>query len=371
MAKRDYYEVLGVDKSASEDDIRKAFRQLAKKYHPDVSKEENAEEKFKEVQEAYATLSDSEKRKQYDQFGHNAENFGQGFGGFGGQGFDFGDIFGDIFSQFTGGARSQRGQRNSNQAYRGEDIQVSIKLGFIDACLGSKKKINLNRVKTCSTCNGLGAINQSDIKTCSNCKGYGVYETVQNSIFGQVRTQQECHYCDGSGKQITNPCSTCKGKKRIKETEEIEINIPEGVDNGDQLRVSGKGNNGINGGPSGDLYLQFDVSSHPGFKRKGLDIYIELEITMAEAVLGSQREVETIYGKTLLEIPKSIQSHTLLKMKNMGVKRAGRQGHQFVNIIVVTPTNVSLRMKELFKELGQEFEKDKDSLISKFKRLFK
>ena len=366
--KRDYYDVLGVSKTATNDEIRKAYRQLAKKYHPDVSTEENAEEKFKEVQEAYDVLSDEQKKASYDQFGHAGANGNpfEGFGGFGGG--DFGG-FSDIFSSFFGGGGA--GARQTQQ--RGQDIERTMTITFMEAVLGATKTVEVDIEQDCSHCHGSGAETKADVETCERCHGSGFINVEQRTILGNFRTQQACPRCHGSGKDIKNKCHKCKGSGRERVKKTVDIKIPAGVDNNMTLRVSGYGHAGKNGMPSGDLFVTFRVTPHKIFKRDGEDIILEVPLTFSEAALGTSVEVPTIYGDVKLKIPAGIQSGTRLRMKDKGIAnvRSGRKGSQFVVVNLQTPTNLTQEEKELFEKLSQVETPRQKSGWEKFKSFFK
>ncbi|MCI8498422.1 MAG: molecular chaperone DnaJ [Bacilli bacterium] len=355
MAKRDFYEVLGVDKNASDAEIKSAYRKLAKKYHPDVNKEEGAAEKFKEIGEAYSVLGDEQKRKTYDQFGSAAfENGGGGSGGFGGFGgfsgfqesdVDLNDIFSDILGGFGFGGGSRR-----NRASKGDDILVRVDLDFMEAIFGTTKDIELNVMESCSVCNGEGG---HDPKTCATCGGRGRVVTQARTILGVMETESTCTSCGGTGKTFASICSNCKGKKQVKVKKTLSVEIPGGVDTGERLRISGKGGAGTNGGPNGDVYLEFRVSSHPIFERDGNDIYLKLPITITEAVLGCKKEIPTIHSNVVLDISSGTQSGDKLKLKGKGIPStsAWNKGDMYVIIDVVIPTKIDRHQKELFKEL--------------------
>lgn len=369
MAKRDYYEVLGVSKTASDDEIKKAYRQLAKKYHPDVSTEENAEEKFKEVQEAYDCLSDPQKREQYNQFGHQDPNSfgGGGFSGFGGGGFGG---FEDIFSAFFGGGQTQR--RSQSGPQRGRNLKVSVNLTFEEAAFGIEKEINLNKYDTCKDCSGTGAMSKSDISVCSKCHGTGKVYVEQNSIFGRVRTESICPDCNGTGKTIKNKCTTCKGEGRVKAQSKIKVRIPSGVEDGQTLTVSGKGEGGINGGLPGDLYIQVNVKEHDVFERDGLNLYMEMPITFSQAALGGNVEIPTLNGSCTLKIPAGTQTGTKFKIGGKGIVdgRTNTAGHLYVVVKIVTPTKLTPEQKNLLTKLSETNEKN-ESVFDKIKNLFK
>lgn len=356
MNKKDYYEVLGVSKDASEAEIKSAFRKLAKKYHPDVSKEPDAEEKFKEIQEAYAVLSDADKRRQYDQFGHAAFS-GNGAGGASGydfSDFDFSDIFGDIFgSSFGGGFSgfSGFGGSRGSRARKGQDTVVRVKLSFDEAVFGCKKTINLTLNERCSACDGEGG---TGVTTCDKCHGSGTMTANQSTLFGTFMTRTTCDKCQGKGKVYKNVCSRCKGKGTVRENKDIEVNIPAGVDTGNQLRIAGKGEAGVNGGPNGDIYLEFVVASHPLFERDGNDVYLDLPITITEAALGVKKEIPTLDSSVKLSIPAGSQSGDKLRIKGKGIAdvNSGRKGDIYVVLNVVVPKKLSREQKKLFEKLA-------------------
>lgn len=364
MNKRDYYEVLGVEKTATDAEIKSAFRKLAKKYHPDVCKEPDAEEKFKEAQEAYAVLSDSEKRKQYDQFGHAAFQGNNGGAGFDFGGFDFSDIFGDLFGSsfgFGGG----RGNRPS----KGRDSVLRINLTFEEAIHGCKKTVNLNTMESCPSCDGLGGSGES---TCSTCHGSGTVTTEQRTLFGTFMSKTTCPTCKGKGTSFQNTCSKCKGTGKVRVNKDIEVTIPAGINTGNQLRVPGKGEAGSNGGPNGDLYLEFYVKEHDLFERDGNDIYLELPLTVSEAVLGCKKEIPTIYGNVVLSIPDGSQNGDKHRLKGKGAENpnTGRKGDMYVIIRVIIPTKLSREQKKLFEDLNKT-SLDNSSIFTKFKNYLK
>ena len=352
MNKRDYYEVLGVDKNASETDIKSAFRKLAKKYHPDVSKEENAAEKFKEAQEAYAVLSDPQKRKQYDQFGHNAFNTnGGGFSGF--EGFDFGnmsDIFEDLFGGM--GFSSGRTRRNSNSPRKGSDILYRITIDFEEAVYGTKKDIKIDVEENCSDCHGTGGFNA---KTCSECHGSGTVTSEQRTMFGSFLTKTTCPYCHGEGTTYEKKCTDCGGTGKVTSRKTITITVPAGIDTDNRLRVAGKGAAGINGGPNGDLYVEFTVRDHDFFERDEDDIYIELPLTITEAVLGTKKEVPTLYGNVDLTIASGTQNGDNMSLRGKGIENVNtkRKGDMYVITKVIIPEKLTKEQKKLFEQLDQ------------------
>lgn len=343
--KKDYYEVLGVSKTASQDEIKSAFRKLAKKYHPDVSKEENAAEKFKECQEAYAVLSDENKRKQYDQFGHAAfEN--NGAGGYDFSGFDFSDIFGDLFGSGFG---FNFGGRNNSKS-RGRDTVMRVNLTFEEAIFGTNKSINLDMYDKCEECSGKGG---HDEKTCPDCHGSGVVAAEQRTLFGTFMTKTTCPKCSGKGKTYSKVCSNCSGKGRVKTNKTIEVKVPAGVDTGNQQRIAGYGEFGEAG--NGDLYLEYYVSKHEIFERDGIDIYLELPITITEAVLGCKKEIPTITGAVKLTIESGSNTGDKLRLKGKGVEdvHSYRKGDMYVILKVVIPDKITKEQKKLFESLSK------------------
>ena len=313
MSKRDYYDVLGVSRDASQEEIKKAYRKLARQYHPDVNKSPDAEEKFKEIKEAYDVLSNPENRSRYDQFGHAGvgQESGQpgGFGGFGGFGADFGG-FEDIFDMFFG-----RGNRNPNAPRKGDDLEYSLTIDFVDAVFGTQTEIRIPREETCSTCQGSGAKPGTAPETCAVCHGTGQQEQVQTTPFGRIVNRRICMNCQGTGRVIPQKCPTCRGTGRVKRTKTIPVRIPPGVDDGIQLRLSGQGEPGRNGGPPGDLYILLRVRKHQFFERKGQDILCEMPITFVQAALGDEIEVPTLTGRVKLKIPAGTQSGTMFRLR--------------------------------------------------------
>ena len=365
--KRDYYEVLGVSKNATDDEIKKAYRSLAKKYHPDVCKEPDAEEKFKEVNEAYENLSDPQKRQMYDQYGFDGPqaNFGGAGAGFGG----FEDL-GDIFANFFGGGARQR---TRGGVRRGDDIERLMDLQFEEAVLGCKKTINVDVAEPCTACGGTGAYSKSDIVTCSKCQGSGYVTIEQRTIFGMTRSQTVCPKCGGRGQEIKKKCEKCNGKGSTIKNKNIEVTIPAGVDTGLQIRVAGKGGAGELGGEPGDLYIRFRVKPHKVFKRDGDTIILSAPISFSDAVLGTNLAVPTIYGDVSLKIPAGTQSGTKFRLRGKGVQnpRTKRTGDQIVEVNLVTPTNISPEEKKIFENLQNIDIKEKKSPWEKFKSLFK
>ncbi|WP_243297163.1 molecular chaperone DnaJ [Bacillus litorisediminis] len=373
MSKRDYYEVLGVSKSASKDEIKKAYRKLSKKYHPDINKEADAAEKFKEVKEAYEVLSDDQKRVQYDRFGHQDPN--QGFGGFGGSDFGGGFGFEDIFETFFGGGSSRR--RDPNAPRQGADLQYTMTLAFEEAAFGKETTIEIPKEETCSTCAGSGAKPGTKPETCSFCHGTGQLSQEQNTAFGRIVNRRVCHHCSGTGQIIKNKCTTCGGTGKVKKRKKIEVKIPAGIDDGQQLRVSGQGEPGINGGPAGDLYIVFRVKPHEFFERDGDDIYCEMPITFVQASLGDEVEVPTLHGRVKLKIPAGTQTGTRFRLKGKGVPnvRGYGVGDQHVRVRIVTPTKLTERQKQLLREFaelsGTVTDEQQESFFDKVKKAFR
>lgn len=359
MASKSYYDVLGVSKDADEKEIKSAFRKLAKQYHPDINKEPGAEAKFKEIGEAYAVLGDAEKRRQYDQFGHEAftqgasqGGFGGGFGGFGGfnaEDIDLSSIFGDLFGggMFGGGSR-----RNANRPRKGEDSLVRVNLTFEEAVFGCKKTIQIDLDTECEECDGKGGSGET---TCSTCGGRGMVTQQQPSFLGVIQTTTTCPDCNGKGKTFKTTCKECRGHGHVVKSKEIEITVPEGVDTGHQLRISGKGAAGYNGGPNGDIYIEFRVKEHPLFERKGNDIYVDVPITIIDAVLGGKKEVPTLTGTVVLDIDSGSQSGDQLRLRGKGVKdpTSSKKGDMYVVLDVIIPDKLDRKQKELFKELSK------------------
>ena len=358
---RDYYEVLGVDKDASEQDIKKAFRKKARKYHPDVNPDDKeAEKRFKEVNDAYETLSDPQKRQQYDQFGPDGPQFG-GFGGQGpgGAGFggDFGDI-GDIFNMFFGGGAGGYGQRQ-NGPRRGNDLRADLLIDFETAVFGGKETITVARHKVCGTCHGSGAKPGTSPHTCSRCGGTGRVISAQQTPFGRIQTQSTCPECGGSGEIIDEPCPSCSGQGMRRETVTLDVTIPAGVDNGNRLRMQGEGEAGEHGGPAGDLFIYIRVKPHPVFERVDNDIHMEQPINVAQAALGDEIEVPTLEGRLKFKIPAGVQSGTRFRLKGKGIKgmRSFGRGDQYVIIVVETPKGLTDEQKELFTKLSESLDR--------------
>ena len=374
--KRDYYDVLGLSKGASEDEIKKAYRKLAKQYHPDVNKAPDAEAKFKEINEAYEVLSDSQKRATYDQFGHagmDGAGFGQGFGGFGGVNMD--DL-GDIFSSFMGGMGGFSdfgfGSRSSSRRtgpIKGDNRYMSIDIDFLDAVHGVDKIISITVDKKCEHCDGTGAQSKSDIETCPTCRGSGRVVRQSRTPFGVVQQQTVCPDCRGSGKHIKKACPHCGGEGYNTIKDKVEVTIPAGISSGQQVRVSGYGERGENGGPNGDLYIEVRVKSHKFFIREGNNIKVKVPIASVDATLGTKIDVPTVHGDVELTIPAGTQPNQQLRLKGYGVKdlRTGSMGDQYVEVEIEIPKKLSREEKELYEKLATR----KESVFEKFKKNFK
>lgn len=371
--KRDYYEVLGVDRSASEDQIKKAYRQQAKKYHPDLNPgDKTAEEKFKEVNEAYEVLSDSEKKAKYDQFGHAGVDPNFGAGGYGGGSYnvDFGDL-GDIFSSFFGGGARTR---NPNAPRRGEDAGATVVISFEEAAFGCKKNINVTRIEKCDTCGGSGAQAGSQPKTCPSCHGTGQINVSQRTPFGVMQSQRVCDQCRGTGKIIEKPCRSCGGKGKVRCTRSEDIKIPAGIDDGQTFVLRGGGHAGDNGGPAGDLRITVSVRPHPIFERRGFDVWCDFPITFTQAALGDELTVPTLDGNVKYNIPEGTQPGDIFKLRGKGITRINSsvRGDQYVRIVLEVPRNLNSKQKSALKEFGatlsDENYKKRKSFFGKFKK---
>lgn len=376
MAK-DYYKVLGVDKNASRDEIKKAYKRLAKKYHPDLNKDEGSTEKFKEINEAAAVLGDDQKRQHYDQFG--TADFAQGGpgGGFDFSGFDFGGgDFGDLFESLFGGSPFGGGFRSRRRGpRRGADLRYDIEVELEDAVNGAEKHITIPRYETCKKCHGSGAESDSDIISCAECNGTGVTTRTQRTPFGMFQTQSTCRRCHGEGKVIENPCTECHGSGRVEQERKITVEVPAGVESGTTLRLTGQGEAGEKGARTGDLYVVVHVKPHKIFDRKGNDLFVEVPISFVTATLGDSIKVPTIGGTAKLKIPAGTQSNTLFKMRDKGVPyiRGDAKGDQFVKVVVHTPEKLNNKqqsaLKVFAKEMGDKMSPQK-SFLDRVKEKF-
>ena len=356
--KRDYYEVLGVDRGADEATIKKAYRQLAKKYHPDMNPgDKEAEKKFKEASEAYAVLSDAEKRRQYDQFGHAAfEQGGGGAGGFGGfdfNGGDMGDIFGDIFGDLFGGGRSRRA---NNGPMKGANVRTAVRITFEEAVFGCEKQLDLNLKDECTTCHGTGAKPGTSPETCPKCGGKGQIVYTQQSLFGTVRNVQTCPDCNGSGKIVKEKCADCHGSGYITNRKKIAVTIPAGIDNGQSIRIREKGEPGVNGGPRGDLLVEVQVERHPIFQRQDMNIYSTAPVTFAQAALGGQIHITAVDGDMAYDIKPGTQTDTKIRLKGKGVpslRNKNIRGDHYVTLVVQVPTKLNEEAKEYLRKYDE------------------
>lgn len=354
--KRDYYEVLGVEKGASAEEIKKAYRKKAMQFHPDRNPgDKTAEEKFKEVGEAYEVLSDDDKRARYDQFGFQGvdPNFGGGagfdggFGGFGG----FGDL-GDIFGEFFGGGSSRRAS-NQNAPRRGENVGARLDLTFEEAAFGCEKEVSAQRIENCAVCNGSGSADGA-VETCSQCHGTGEVRTVQNFMGMHMQSSSVCPSCSGRGKIIKTPCNTCKGKGKVRRTQKIKVKVPAGVDDGQSVRIRGEGCVGSNGGPNGDLLVEIYIKRHPIFSRQNMDVYCEVPITFTQAALGAEIEVPTLDGKVKYDLPESTQTGKTFVLSGKGIPAVNnpkRRGNHYFTVVVETPTKLTREQRELLQKL--------------------
>lgn len=373
VSKRDYYEILGVDRNVSDDDLKKAYRKLARQHHPDLhvgdQQKKSAEEKFKEINEAYETLSDQERRKRYDMFGHaGAQQGGSGFEGFDfGRG-GFGDVFNDIFEDFFGQARGG----GATRAERGNDLQYNLEIDFEEAVYGKEAKLKIPRWEICIDCKGTGAKSAASIKPCASCKGTGQLRFQQ----GFFSVSRPCGQCEGTGHFVTEPCSTCQGRQRVYKERTIAVHIPAGIETGMRLRLSNEGEHGPNGGPPGDLYVAVTVRPHKIFHRKGLDIACDVPVNLVTAVLGGKVEVPTLKGETIIKVPPGTQHDKVLRIKGLGIPslKGGTTGDQVYTIKVKIPTKLTARQKELLmeyaKESGMSMEANGDGFFDKMKTFF-
>ncbi len=372
-AKRDCYEVLGVGRNATAEEIKKAYRQKARKLHPDVNRDDpQAADKFKEVSDAYEILSDPQKRQMYDRFGHDAFDPSRGAGGFGG-GFDFGDMgggFTDLFDIIFGGGMG--GNRRRTGPQRGQDREVRLEINFEDAVFGLERNIEINRVENCEHCQGSGAEPGSKVNTCPGCNGTGQSRVIQTTPFGRFETVRPCNQCRGEGKVVEKPCTKCKGAGKVKKARKIEVRIPAGVDHGARLRIQGEGEIGANGGPPGDLFIAILVKPHPGFKRDGYTLISNLEIDFVQAALGADVEMDLLGGaRHTVHIPEGTQPGDVITVKGKGVPHlhGNRQGDLKINIKVKIPTRLNKRQKELLSEFNHEQEEknNRKGIFDKFK----
>ena len=370
--KRDYYEVLGVQKGASEDEIKKAYRKLAKKYHPDMNPgDKTAEAKFKEVNEAYEVLSDKEKRSRYDQFGHagvdpnfnpNAGGFGGGFGG----GFeDFGDIFSSFFGGGFGGGGSSR-SRSGPQ--KGENLRTTVTISFEEAAFGCEKEINVSRIGTCPDCGGTGCEKGTTAEICPDCHGSGTVRVQQRTPLGVFATQQSCSRCHGTGKIIHQPCKTCRGEGRVRNQEKVLVKIPKGIDEGQAISCRGKGNAGKNGGPAGDLIVGIEIKPHPIFRRNGADVICEQPITFAQAALGAELEVPTIDGRVTYRIPAGTQTGSTFRLRGKGIPYLNGKGRgdQYVTVNIEVPKNLTPAQREALQKFEATLTESSHASIKSF-----
>lgn len=383
MAKRDYYEVLGVQKNATADELKKAYRKLALKYHPDRNKgNAEAEEKFKEINEAYSVLSDETKRSQYDQLGPDAFEQAQqgggaggnpfgGFGGFSGSGMD------DIFDMFFGGQGGRGGRASNAGPRRGADLRFDLEISFEEAAFGVEKEINLYRDETCDHCHGTGAEPGSKIETCPECHGSGYVRFTQNTMFGQMVNEHPCSKCHGEGKIVSEPCKECRGKGTKKKNKHLKVKVPAGVDNGSRLRVAGEGEAGTKGGPSGDLYVYLYVKQHKFFDRDGTTVICEVPINIVQATLGAEVKIPTLDGQVTMKVPEGTQPGKVMRLKGKGIPslRGGMRGDQLVRIKVVVPTKLNDKQKDAlraFEAISKDnINPEEKSFLNKIKNLFK
>ena len=359
MSKRDFYDILGVNRDASDEEIKKAYRKLAMKYHPDRNPDNpKAEEHFKEVKEAYEILSDGQKRTAYDQYGHAGVDpqagMGGGFGGFGAGAGGFSDAFGGIFDEIFGAGRAGGGGRSN--VYRGADLRYNLEITLEQAAFGTETKIRIPTMEACETCKGSGAKSGTQPKTCPTCQGSGQVRMQQ----GFFSIQQTCPKCRGTGKFIADPCGSCHGAGRVKQHKTLAVKIPAGVDEGDRIRLSGEGEHGVNGGPPGDLYVQIHLKAHPVFQREQNDLHCEMPISFATAALGGEIEIPTLDGAANLKIPSETQSGKVFRLRGKGIKgvRSGSHGDLLCHVVVETPVNLTERQKELLREFDESNKED-------------
>ncbi|HSN57876.1 MAG TPA: molecular chaperone DnaJ [Clostridiaceae bacterium] len=380
MAKKDFYEVLGLQKGASDEEIKKAFRKLAIKYHPDKNQgDKEAEEKFKEINEAYQVLSDPEKKAKYDQYG-DADFGANGYGGYDAEGFDFSDFggFGDIFDSFFGGGGGG-GRRRKGGPAKGADLEYTVTLTFEEAVAGVEKEISISRNEKCGTCGGTGAKKGTDAKTCDKCGGAGQVRVQRNTPLGSFMSMNTCDKCGGKGTIISDPCQECKGSGKIRKNRKITLNIPAGVDTGNVIPMRGQGEDGTAGGPAGDLYVSIRVMPHKVFKRKGYDIFMDSHVSFSKATLGVELKVPTIDGDVKYSVPAGTQPGTVFRLKGKGVPKVNGHGRgdQYVNVVVDIPKTLSVKQKEamlVYMEASGEISEEdgsKKSFMGKIKDTFK
>ena len=375
--KRDYYEVLGVSRGASEDEIKKAYKKMARKYHPDLNPgDKTAEEKFKEVNEAYEVLSDADKKARYDQYGHAGVDPNFGAGGFGGGfdgSFDFGDL-GDIFGSFFGGGFGGGRRTNPNAPQRGESIRMSIAISFEEAAFGCEKAVTVERYETCDTCHGNGCAPGTSPEVCPDCHGTGTVQVRRQTPMGVFATSSPCPKCGGKGRIIHQPCKDCRGSGMVRKKKTIQASIPAGIDNGQTISIRGQGNAGKNGGPAGDLLITITVRPHELFRREGTSVLCEAPITFTQAVLGAELEIPTIDGKVKYTLPEGTQSGTTFRLKGKGIPSInGRgRGDQYVTVYIETPKNLNKEQKEALKKfaetMGESIYEEQKKFFKKFKK---
>lgn len=376
MAKRDYYEVLGVDRDATDEDLKKAYRLLAKKYHPDLNPDDpQAEEKFKEVNEAYEVLSDPQKRAAYDRFGHAGAN-GQGFGGFDFEGFGDGGL-GDIFDMFFGGGTTTGAGRRRRGPVRGADLRYDLEITFEEAAFGAEKEIQVVRLENCPDCEGTGGKEGSEPVTCSQCNGTGQVSYTQTTAFGRFVNVKTCDRCGGEGTIISDPCDKCRGRGKVRTRRKISVKIPAGINDGQVITLRGEGDIGERGGSPGDLYVYISVKPHKLFKRDGYDIYCEVPITFGQAALGAEIDIPTLEGTDKFKIPEGTQTGATFTLKNRGISylRGSGRGNQYVTVKVMVPKNLNDEQKDLLRKFekltsGKEYHEERKTFFDKMKDAF-
>lgn len=375
MSKRDYYEVLGVDREATEDDLKRAYRQAAKKYHPDLNPDDSeAEEKFKEVNEAYEVLSDPQKRAAYDRFGHEGAN-GQGFGGFDFDGFGDGGL-GDLFDAFFGGATGGTGRRRRGPV-RGADIRYDLNITFEEAAFGTEKEIQVVRMEDCSECHGTGGKEGAEPVTCTECNGTGEISYTQTTAFGRFVNVRACGTCGGEGTIVSDPCDRCRGRGKVRNRRKISVKIPEGINDGQAITLRGEGDIGERGGPPGDLYVYISVKPHKLFKREGYDIYCEVPITFTQAALGAEIDIPTLEGTEKFKIPEGTQTGKVFTLRNRGIShlRGSGRGNQYITVKVMVPRRLNDKQKDLLRQFeeeisGKEYHEERKTFFDKMKDAF-